>query len=44
MTVWLRHAKLELALHPLRDGEGGALLLLHGLGERSPAESNSFLK
>ncbi|CAN5604474.1 hypothetical protein BH18ACT1_BH18ACT1_10610 [soil metagenome] len=32
----LRHAKVELALHRLQDGEGQALLLLHGLGERSP--------
>jgi len=33
----LRHNRVELALHSLRAGEGGALLLLHGLGERSPA-------
>lgn len=33
----LRHGKVDLALHPLRGGEGRALLLLHGLGERSPA-------
>jgi pimeloyl-ACP methyl ester carboxylesterase len=35
-TVRLRHARIELALHTLRPGAGGALLLLHGLGERSP--------
>ena len=35
-TTTLRHAKVELALHRLRDGDGPQLLLLHGLGERSP--------
>lgn len=35
-TVVLRHNKVELALHRLRDGEGRPLLHLHGLGERSP--------
>lgn len=34
--VRLPHARVVLALHRLRDGEGRALLLLHGLGERSP--------
>lgn len=35
--VPLFHGKLRLALHTLRaGGEGHALLLLHGLGERSP--------
>ncbi len=40
---WLRHAKLRLALHALRGARDDAapdarpLLLLHGLGERSPA-------
>lgn len=32
----LRHNKVELALHRLRDGDGHPLLLLHGLGEISP--------
>jgi len=34
----LRHGKIDLALHHLRDTsvEGRPLLLLHGLGERSP--------
>ncbi|MGH9306275.1 MAG: alpha/beta fold hydrolase [Acidimicrobiales bacterium] len=33
----LRHNRVELALHELRSGEGPVLLLLHGLGEASPA-------
>jgi pimeloyl-ACP methyl ester carboxylesterase len=33
----LRHGRSELALHELRAGEGRPLLLLHGLGEASPA-------
>ncbi len=33
----LTNGRLRLALHTLRDGEGPALLLLHGLGESSPA-------
>ena len=42
MTITLlRHNKVDLALHRLRDGagegDGAALLLLHGLGEASPA-------
>jgi pimeloyl-ACP methyl ester carboxylesterase len=37
MTITvLRHNKVDLALHHLRDGDGLALLLLHGLGEASP--------
>jgi pimeloyl-ACP methyl ester carboxylesterase len=36
-TTRLRHARIELALHELRSGAGRALLLLHGLGERSPS-------
>ena len=37
MTVeMLTHNRVQLALHHLREGEGRALLLLHGLGERSP--------
>ena len=39
MTItMLRHNKIDLALHTVREGEGTALLLLHGLGESSPAE------
>lgn len=37
MRRTLRHSRIELALHHLRDGAGRPLLLLHGLGERSPA-------
>ncbi len=36
-TVFLTHNKIQLALHQLRDGEGQPLLLLHGLGEQTPA-------
>lgn len=42
MTRTLRHGKVSLALHELRDPEdprapeGGTLLMLHGLGEASP--------
>jgi pimeloyl-ACP methyl ester carboxylesterase len=35
-AVTLRHNKVDLALHQLRDGAGKPLLMLHGLGERSP--------
>jgi pimeloyl-ACP methyl ester carboxylesterase len=36
MTVFLRHNKIDLALHELRSsGSGHPLLLLHGLGEQS---------
>lgn len=34
--IVLRHGKSELALHLLREGWGRPLLLLHGLGERTP--------
>lgn len=36
MIDYIRHNRLRLALHKLKKGEGHALLLLHGLGERSP--------
>lgn len=35
-TVRLRHGKIDLALHQLREADGPVLLLLHGLGERTP--------
>jgi pimeloyl-ACP methyl ester carboxylesterase len=35
-TSHLVHNKVRLALHELRAGAGAPLLLLHGLGERSP--------
>ena len=38
-TTFLTHNKIRLALHQLRAGDGLALLLLHGLGEQSPAAS-----
>ena len=34
----LRHGAVELALHTLKEGAARPLLLLHGLGERAPAE------
>lgn len=36
MTEYLLHNRVRLALHKLKDGNGTPLLLLHGLGERSP--------
>ncbi len=43
MTVeMLTHNRVQLALHHLREGEGRALLLLHGLGERSPEAVPDF--
>lgn len=35
---FLTHNKVRLALHQLRGGEGRPLLLLHGLGERTPTD------
>lgn len=32
-TVTLRHNRVDLALHQVREGSGRPLLLLHGLGE-----------
>jgi pimeloyl-ACP methyl ester carboxylesterase len=34
----LTHNRVTLALHQLRPGDGRPLLLLHGLGERSPED------
>jgi pimeloyl-ACP methyl ester carboxylesterase len=36
--TWLTHVNVVLALHQLRAAEGRPLLLLHGLGERTPPE------
>ena len=36
MPEYLQHNRIRLALHTLRPGSGRSLLLLHGLGERSP--------
>ena len=45
-TTFLRHNKVRLALHQLREAKPGssthALLLLHGLGERSPSAVPSW--
>lgn len=35
--IVLRHGRVELALHRLRDADGPILLLLHGLGECTPS-------
>ena len=46
MTIFLTHNKTKLAFHTLRDRDGPALLLLHGLGEQSqttvPAECQAW--
>ena len=36
MKRTVHHSRVDLALHRLREGQGRPLLLLHGLGERSP--------
>lgn len=44
-TVRLTHARAGLALHRLRAGDGNGatpLLLVHGLGERTPARPPSY--
>lgn len=41
-TIHLTHNRIELALHTLREAEGRTLLLLHGLGESSPAEVPAY--
>lgn len=37
MTVFITHNQVKLALHTLREAPGPKLLLLHALGEHSPA-------
>lgn len=39
---FLVHNKVRLALHRVRSGDGRPLLLLHGLGERTPAAVPAF--
>ncbi len=44
--TWLRHNKVDLALHRLRDPrreQSRPLLLLHGLGEASPATTPAWV-
>ncbi len=36
-VVTVRNNRISLALHPLQDGDGRPLLILHGLGEQAPA-------
>jgi pimeloyl-ACP methyl ester carboxylesterase len=45
-TGWVElvHNRARLALHRLRDGGGRPLLILHGLGERAPAEVPATLE
>ncbi len=43
MKHTLRHSRVELALHELVSGTGRPLLLLHGLGERSPTAAPAEL-
>lgn len=43
-TVTIRHNRVDLALHRLREGDGRVLLHLHGLGERSPATVPAHLE
>jgi pimeloyl-ACP methyl ester carboxylesterase len=39
----LRHNKVDLALHRLRDGTTRPLLLLHGLGEATPPRAPTYV-
>lgn len=41
-TEMLVHNRIELALHTLRAASGRPLLVLHGLGERSPTSVPTF--
>lgn len=41
---YLQHNRARLAIHTLREGDGPTLLLLHGLGERTPSEEPSYTR
>lgn len=41
---FLQHNRIRLALHRLADGAGRPLLLLHGLGERTPGAVPSWVE
>ncbi len=41
-TEFLTHNRVRLAVHTLHEGTGRTLLLLHGLGERSPDTTPAF--
>jgi pimeloyl-ACP methyl ester carboxylesterase len=43
MPDYIQHNRVRLALHCLRAGQGRPLLLLHGLGERSPGQLTNEL-
>jgi len=51
-TITVRHGRIDLALHRLRDArpsdarpsDGHPLLMLHGLGERTPEEPPAWLE
>jgi pimeloyl-ACP methyl ester carboxylesterase len=43
-SVELRHNRARLALHELRAGDGRVLLLLHGLGEQTPAVLPTYVR
>ncbi len=41
-TRWVRHLRINLALHELQAGDERPLLLLHGLGERTPSKVPAY--
>jgi pimeloyl-ACP methyl ester carboxylesterase len=43
-VIALTHGRITLALHELRAGAGTPLLLLHGLGERTPTSPPEVLQ
>ena len=43
-TTFLSHNRVQLALHELQGGSGRPLLLLHGLGEQSPASVPEWVR